>query len=69
MRDIVLGNELLKQICEKIGIDYNLTRRVVLDIPYDDVVTVYVEKLGTKALLDIDLQSDIKIVEVGNHAD
>ncbi len=60
---IVLGKELGKRICEKLGL--KRVRRLVIDIPYDGVVTVYVEQLGTTALLNIDMQSDgIKIKEV-----
>jgi len=62
----ISGNKLLEQVCNKIDVDVNTVRRVVLDIPYNNVVTVYVEKLGTTKLLDIDMQSDgIKIKEVG----
>ena len=62
----ISGKQLLEQICNKIDVDFKTVRRVVLDIPYDNVITVYVEKLGTTKLLDIDMQSDgIKIKEVG----
>jgi len=64
--NFVSGKELAKQICEKSGIDFSTTRRVVLDIPLSGIVTVYVEKIGTKELLDIDMQSNgINIKEVG----
>jgi hypothetical protein len=62
----ISGNQLLKQVCEKIDVDFNTVRRVVLDISYNAVVTVYIEKIGTTKLLDIDMQSNgIKIKEVG----
>lgn len=69
MSDVIPAKDLLKQVCEKLGIPYNLTRRIVLDIPYNDIITVYVELVGTDALLDIRFESDgIDIKEVGVHA-
>ena len=63
---IISGNKLLEQLCNKIDIDPKTVRRVVLDVPYNNVITVYIEKLGTSKLLEIDMQSDgIKIKEVG----
>jgi hypothetical protein len=60
------GKEFAKQICEKSGIDFDTTKRIVIDVPLDGIVTIYVEKIGTRKLLDIDMQSNgINIKEAG----
>ena len=43
-------------VCEALGINTDLTRRVILDINADagHLVSVYIEMYGTKELLEID---------------
>ena len=63
---LILGVDLLEQLCEKLGFNCSLTRRIVLDVKFDAVPIVYHESYGTDSLLDIEMESDgIKIVEVG----
>ena len=37
-----------------IGIDTATTRRVVIDIPSNGAVTIYIEKFGTRAMLSVE---------------
>ncbi len=65
MADVISGKDFLNQICEAIDINPDNVRRVVLDIKYNDVITVYVEQLGTDKLLNINMNSDgIKLSEI-----
>lgn len=50
---IMRGSELLEKVCEAVGVDFQKTRRIVLDIPFDDWVAVYVEMIGDERLLEI----------------
>lgn len=56
MKDkIVLGHhETLVEFIRKLGLDPDLTRRVIVDIPCDNVVKVYVEGYADKAAFQID---------------
>jgi len=51
---------------EKIGIDPKMTRRVVIDIPCDGAVWVYIERFGDSQMFEIEpppeLAKGIKIV-------
>lgn len=58
MSEIIHAREFLRKVCEAVSVDFSTVRRVVLDIPFDNYVTVYVEQLGTNKLLEIDMQSD-----------
>lgn len=51
---------LIKQL-QKAGILSDNTRRVVIDIAYDNVVKIYYEVLADERLLDIDFAAGIKI--------
>lgn len=47
-------NDLGKQICDALGLDITTVSRIIIDIPCDDFVHVYVEMIGTTKLLDVD---------------
>jgi hypothetical protein len=48
----ILGKNLLKAL-RVAGIADEITRRVTIDIPCDDVVRIYIERYGDARLLDI----------------
>lgn len=50
----ITGADLMAIIAKAIGLDDSTVRRVILDIPYDDVITVYTESIGDERLLKID---------------
>jgi len=63
--EFIRGTELLELVCKAIDVDFQTVRRVVLDIPYDNYVIVYIERLGTTKLLEINMESDgIKLSEI-----
>lgn len=56
----------------KLGIVHEETRRVILDVAYDDVPVLYVERLGTNKLLDIDWGThagEIRVVDADDEED
>lgn len=68
----VIGRELIQALLE-VGIADKNTRRVIIDVPVDDVVRIYIEKFGTRSLYNIipairDSDGKYKIVkeEMGN---
>jgi hypothetical protein len=64
--EIANGRRLLPILCAALNIDFQTVRRVVLDVPYDGIVTVYVEQIARADLLEIKMESDgIQIKEVG----
>jgi hypothetical protein len=57
---------LLPELCKQLGVEEQRVRRIVLDISYSDVVTAYIELLGTDALLNVKYDgTKISIKEVG----
>lgn len=56
----------------KIGVDPSTSRRVVIDIPHDGAVMIYVERFGDTRMLEIEppskLTTAIKITQEGEHA-
>ena len=59
--------ELAEKICEAVGISAENAKRIIVDIPCDDWVKVYVEMCGTSKLLDVNWTSlsgaEIKILD------
>ena len=54
MGKVILGNNIdLIKAMQEAGILPDNCRRVVIDIPYDDLVEVYYECLGDTRLLDV----------------
>ena len=52
------GSDFLNIICDALDINKETVRRVVLDIPYNDVVVAYIEQLASSKILEINMQSD-----------
>lgn len=46
---------------EVMGVDVKNTRRVIIDIPYDGAVIVYLEQLGNLAMFEISPPPDLDI--------
>lgn len=49
----ITGAKFVQQWAEALGIDPSECRRVVIDASVNNVLLVYVEKIGTTRLLDI----------------
>ncbi len=63
-RQILLGNTWIISICEVLGINSKLVRRLIIDSGEpNDVVRVYVEMFGSAKLLDLSFP-DPESVEV-----
>lgn len=54
--NVISGKDFLDALARSIGIEESkLIQRIVLDVPFDGVVQVYVEMIGTKKLVEIKL--------------
>lgn len=63
----LIGNRFVTQWAEALNIEPDEVTRVVIDARVDDIVRVYVSKLGDEALLDIrpPSASEVRIVVAG----
>lgn len=60
--EIMTGRSFLKELIDR-GVVPPEVRRVVIDAPYDDIVMIYYEGIGTVDLLGIDFTgATIKVV-------
>lgn len=62
------GDDLGDKICKAVGIDPQMTCRVILDCQVNEPVYVYVQMLGGSELLDIEWEAglgEVKIIKVG----
>jgi hypothetical protein len=50
----ITGADLLEALAPLVGEEPDNLRRIVLDIPFDSVVVIHVEKLGDSRMLKID---------------
>lgn len=50
----IVGISLLDKVASALLIDPGLVRRIVLDLPYDDVAVAYVELLMDQKVLEIE---------------
>lgn len=50
---LIMGNDLLENLCKGLNLPPNRVRRIVLDVSVNAAVTAYVEILGDEALLNI----------------
>lgn len=65
----VLGNTVIDELI-KHGIADQQTQRVIIDIPIDGFPIIYVQKIGTNAIIDlVTLLSGAKIGDIITHAD
>jgi len=53
-RRAIHGMKLVNQICEAIGVDVSMARRLVIEINTDLAVVVYVEQYGSTDLVGVD---------------
>ena len=58
------GDTLGELICQAIGINPDQVRRVIVDCEAENLIMVYVEMYGGKALLDIDWAKGLKGAQV-----
>lgn len=61
------SRELGKVLCEALGLDVNLTKRIIIDCDSSDgntIPMVYVEMIGDRRLLDIQWTDALKGAEV-----
>lgn len=55
MATVILGNDFGVKICNQLGIDAGMVRRIIIDIKVNDAVKVYIDSFGAKSLLTLDL--------------
>ena len=60
MATIPKGTDLGILICEAIGLDPMAVRRIVIDIDADSPIMIYTEMYGTKPLLNINWDMNLK---------
>lgn len=63
----IIGWQLIPVLAEALGIEADTIRRIVIDAPYNNVVTVYVERVGTAGLLEVSWPAELsqQVVTVG----
>lgn len=64
MNKRIMGRDLLMIVCAALNIDPTNVARVVLDIPFSGRVTVYVELIGSMALIGIDWPGALHEAEI-----
>jgi len=57
MSNVISGKSLLQIVSNAVGLKFQRTRRIIIDIPYDGVALVYAEMIGEEELLEIDYSS------------
>jgi len=70
---IAQGQDFGKMVCEALGLDVDVTRRIIIDINSGahGLVMVYVERYGTDGLFNVDWAAGLtgaeitKIEEIG----
>ena len=63
---VATGSKFLEVICPAIGVEPELVKRVIIDAPFDDIVQVYVEMIGSSKLLNIDFDlKEARITVIG----
>jgi hypothetical protein len=66
MARFLLSDEWVKKLCEAIGEDPRMCRRIIVDCKVGNAVQVYVEKFGTDKLLMLGIpdvsEAEIKII-------
>jgi len=64
MRQPIVGHDpgLIKAL-EKAGVLPGNCRRVIIDIAFDSLVTIYFETVADERLLDVDLATHLKIIK------
>ena len=58
MATLISSMETSIKICEALGLDSNMVRRIVLDFNLQSPVIAYIEMYGDKRLLDIQWSLD-----------
>jgi len=48
------ADQFMKTVCEAIGVDHTMARRVIVDGQAGEPIKVYVERFADKAVLDLD---------------
>jgi len=64
VKNMILGRKLMETIAPAIGLEVGHLRRIVIDAPLDDVVSVYIELVGDERLLEINWAGDLKDGEI-----
>jgi hypothetical protein len=63
--NVISGAKFMKSITPALGLESDAPlRRIVLDIPHDGPVFVYVEYLGDERLVQVDWAGAIKDTEI-----
>ena len=53
----ITGTSFLIHVCKQLNIDSSIVRRIVIDTSIDCATLVYIERLGTEGLLEVDMPS------------
>lgn len=62
--EIILGNEIMRKVAEALGVDFDHTRRIILDWKTQSPIVAYVEMYGTDRFYEINFADLSKATEV-----
>jgi hypothetical protein len=57
----ILGQTFIEWLVKQGIIKDSLVQRVVIDAPYNDVMRVYVQRLGSTVFLGVDLPAELRV--------
>jgi hypothetical protein len=58
------GQEFVKKLCEALGVPYEMTRRIVLDVGTDCAITAYIEMYASEQVVDLEWEKGLHGMEV-----
>lgn len=63
MAEVLTGHVLMDALIAAGIVDGHFLQRVILDVPCDGAVTIYVQRIGDERLLNIDFVAHLAIEE------
>ena len=51
--EFAIGNDLIGAFCEALGEDSNFVQRIIIDVGFDAVAIIHVQKLADKRVFEI----------------
>lgn len=64
MAMLAANDELAREVCKALDIDPCLTRRIILDFPYEGPVLAYVEMYASNKILKVDWAAGLSCAEI-----
>jgi hypothetical protein len=51
--EIAIGKDLIDSFCEALGEDSKFVQRIIIDVSYDTIATIHVQKIADKKIFEI----------------